>query len=69
MGWCSATEIFDNMVEVILDETKSREDIITELVETLIFNDWDCEGSSKYWEHPTVRGIFIKLYPHLFEEE
>lgn len=71
MGWCSATTIFDMVVEPLLkslDENVKIE-VIESLVKELENNDWDCQMESAYWDHPIVQKVFKKLHPKWFDEE
>lgn len=72
MGWCSATDIFDRMVGIILGADDMRdttqEELITALVEVLEDMDWDCQYESAYWEHPFVKTVFKKLHPDRYGE-
>lgn len=68
MGWCSGTEIFDNVVGNLLDEKVSKEKIIEDLIDVLTDHDWDCESDSEYFTHELVSKIFRKKYPHWYEE-
>ena len=70
MGWCSATEFFDNVAEQLLDKDEiAVEEVLMVLAETLRDMDWDCENDSYYWDHPTVQEIFRELEPEWFEDE
>ena len=56
MGWCSATEIFDAVAEVVIDNEAipepDRLKVITKLYDALTSDDWDCQNDSKFYEHP-----------------
>jgi hypothetical protein len=70
MGWCSATEIFDNVVSGLVGDSKlSKEKIIENLVCALEDGDWDCQSDSAYVDHPLVRKVFEKRYPGMYEED
>ena len=70
MGWCSATSIFDKILDQVLSKKKqSREKFIESLINTLEDNDWDCQQESEYWDHPIVRKVFEKLHPEWFEDD
>lgn len=60
MGWCSATVIFDTVVESLLDETVDKKETIKYLINVLEDGDWDCQSESDYWEHPLVKECFIE---------
>lgn len=63
MGWCSATEIFDLVVEPLLEGEVTDKDkkVIGELIIALEGNDWDCQQDSQYWYHPIVKQIYKEL--------
>jgi hypothetical protein len=69
MGWCSGTEIFDAVVEDLLNPDLSKEDIIYNLILTLEGRDWDCQMESEYYDHPIVKKLFEEAHPDWFEEE
>jgi hypothetical protein len=73
MGWCSGTEVFDAVLNEILDvkelSDKRKKKIIEVLVDVLKDQDWDCEPDSEYWDHPLVRSVFMDLYPDMFEDD
>ena len=52
MGWCSATQIFDDVVDAIVEYIP--EDKIEEVMEQIAIplwdGDWDCEYDSKYFD-------------------
>jgi hypothetical protein len=69
MGWCSATEIFDPLVEAVLsDEPLDKHAFIKKLIEVLEANDWDCQQDSRYFDHPAVKAAFKELHPWWFKE-
>jgi hypothetical protein len=47
MGWCSGTELFDNVVKAIPKECLSVE-LFKKLISAFEDMDWDCEYESKY---------------------
>lgn len=67
MGWCSGTEVFDNIAGLLVNDKPFTEDdkkrILKVLIVTLRDLDWDCEPDSDYWTHPTVRQAFKEIYP------
>ena len=70
MGWCSGTEVFDSVAETLLsDKPVDKKRVLKELIRTLEYMDWDCQGDSEYWSHPLVREIFLELHRDWFEEE
>ena len=59
MNWCSAANIFDPVVEVLLDEEGfDKETLIKTLISVLQEMGWNCEPASDYWEHPLVKKCF-----------
>lgn len=71
MGWCSGTEIFDDVVAALVEEGKRPpvEKVIERLVAALENGDWDCQQDSAYWDHPVVRKVFLQVHPDWFDEE
>lgn len=66
MGWCSGTEVFDNVAKFVLKSNlpdRDKEDCLTALAEALEEQDWDCQNDSEFWEHPIVRNIMKELHP------
>lgn len=66
MGWCSGTDIFDDMAGFILgisatDDEKAE--ILTTLINSLEDQDWDCQSDSNYWDDPIVQRVFKELHP------
>jgi len=72
MGWCSGTEIFDTVCEVVLDCPAITEDkqkhTIEELYLMLSDHDWDCQADSDYIKHPIVQAI-VKKHDDWYEDE
>lgn len=72
MGWCSGTDIFDRVVEMILKTNTSDDEkykLIYALGEVLEGNDWDCQGDSDYRNEPLVRKALIDLGNDWLDEE
>lgn len=70
MGWCSATEIFDSVLDGVLAEKPiSTKELIKSLVVSLEDGDWDCQCDSQYYDHPLVQEVFRELHPRWFEDE
>jgi uncharacterized Zn finger protein len=72
MGWCSGTDVFDDIVEQVLDmkiKAKAKAEIIAVVVDALENHDWDCQGESAYFEHPIVQAAMQKLHPDWAEDE
>lgn len=69
MGWCSATGIFDNILDNVLEYIPEDkvEAVIQAIAIPLWEGDWDCEEDSKYWE--LLEPIYRRRYPHYFEDE
>lgn len=63
MGWCSGTEIFNTVVEALLEGEVTNKDkkTIGELIVALEGNDWDCQRDSEWWYHPVVKEVYRKL--------
>lgn len=70
MGWCSATEIFDEVCSALLDEgdKPSVEETLKRLVIALEDGDWDCQSDSRYWDHPVVSKIMGERHPNWFDD-
>ena len=66
MGWCSATEIFDTVAEVVLtggpagEPVSKAEEILQRLYTALGRRGWDCQEDSEHSAHPIVRAIFVR---------
>lgn len=72
MGWCSGTDLFDSVIEVILDDDlpyKEQVDDIAKIIEYFEDNDWDCQDDSSYYDFPIVKDAFKKVHPDWFEDE
>ena len=69
MGWCSATELFDKLCDVLFDAKSDKEPVLKSFITALEDADWDCQVDSKYWDHPLIQKIFRELHPDWFEEE
>lgn len=66
MGWCSGTEIFDNVGRWVLNSRMTDEEkygVMKVLAQALEGEDWDCEQDSMYWKHPIVQKIMKELNP------
>lgn len=67
MGWCSGTDVFDEMAGAILSSTLSegqKVDLLRHLIETLENEDWDCQQDSRYYgSQPLVRQAFRQVHP------
>lgn len=71
MGWCSGTDIFDQMVSFVLSTTVSDEEkynTIRTLARALEDSDWDCQSDSNYWDDPIVQRALKELHPDWDED-
>jgi len=72
MGWCSATQIFDDVCDALLGEGENKltkKAALTAIISALEDGDWDCQQDSRYWDHPLVQKIMRKLHPEWFDDE
>lgn len=70
MGWCSGTNVFDAICDIVLSEKPvDKKAVVKHIIRVLQDMDWDCESDSNYWEHPVVREVFREINPEWFEEE
>lgn len=72
MGWCSATEIFDDIAAALLEKGKKKpepKDVLLRLARKLEDMDWDCQYDSAYIKHPVVREIGKELGWFDYEDE
>lgn len=72
MGWCSGTEIFDDVLDEILDsglsvDTQSR--IVRLLADALENHDWDCQSGSRHYDHMIVQNVMRDIHPDWFDDE
>lgn len=68
MGWCSGTEIFDEIVVAVNDIGLSRpkQRVILEALRDVMENhDWDCQPDSEFYDDEFVGEIL----GNPFEEE
>ena len=71
MGWCSGTDVFDNVCKSVLESAIPEADqyrVLHELANQLEDQDWDCQSDSVYYDHPLVQKIMRDLHPRWFEE-
>jgi len=62
MGWCSGTEIFDVVCDVLIgEENIDKKEVLKSLIEIMWQHDWDCEWDSEYINDDFVRECFIEL--------
>ena len=73
MGWCSGTNVFDEICNGILDYEEldeSQQDYVVRIVfDALRGADWDCEFDSKFINHPIYRKILKDVYLDWDEED
>lgn len=71
MGWCSGTQIFDDVASVLLGKkkTKTPKEVLKLLAKAMEDMDWDCQQDSDYWDHPIVKEVFKELHPDWFEDD
>lgn len=70
MGWCSGTEIFDQIAKIVLsDEPLDKKATLKAVINSLENGDWDCQTDSEYFEHPLVQEIFREMHPRWFEDD
>ena len=53
MGWCSATGIFDSVLDTLVEHEVEPEvltSVATTLYDVLTSEDWDCEYDSRYFD-------------------
>lgn len=64
MGWCSGTEIFDGVIDVIapIVEPERLPGIAEHIAEMLWNGDWDCEEDSKYYDELLVDIMYKRGY-------
>lgn len=64
MGWCSATSIFDGVVNAAL-ESEINDDalfnIVSSLYHELTMMDWDCICDSQYFNEPRIKSILKEI--------
>ena len=63
MGWGSAVDIFDQVVDVCIELTDpDNEDLIMEIVRTVYTKvelyDWDTQGDSKYFNKYLIHVMY-----------
>jgi len=70
MGWCSGTEVFDQIAAIVLsDKPLDKKATLKAVIESLENSDWDCQSDSWYWDNPVVQEIMRELHPAWFEDE
>ena len=68
MGWCSATDLFDQVLDHVLTEVKDPEAFVDWFYNYLADSDWDCEDDSRYSSHPYMEAAVRKRHPGWFED-
>lgn len=66
MGWCSGTEVFDDVVQELFttEATEAvKQQIIVALIKGLERNDWDCHWDSQYALQPEVLAALRQVHP------
>lgn len=70
MGWCSGTNVFDPMVDTILEMKLKKSQavqLITDLINVLEGEDWDCLLDSSYYAgadtDPIVKQAILTVHP------
>ena len=57
MGWCGGTEVFDDVMDAVIEyvpDEDTRRSIAVKVAEALWAGDWDCEADSLYYEEYLV---------------
>jgi len=72
MGFCSGTQIFDDVADEILDQRWLLEEnkrwLLTVLMKSLYNHDWDCESDSRHYKHPIVQSVLRELNPDWYDD-
>jgi hypothetical protein len=68
MGWCGGTDIFDSVVEGLLQD-HSRHEIIVALIKALELSDWDCQSDSEFYDDPCVQVAFKEVREECKEKQ
>jgi len=64
MGCCSATRIFDGVIESALKTDISDEAlvaVVTALYQELTDMDWDCQCESEFFNHERIKPIIDEI--------
>ena len=72
MGFCSGTEIFDDVARHIIDTDWSEQqqsDVLIVLIVALDNHDWDCHQDSAYYDHPIIQKAMKAVHPDRVEDE
>ena len=70
MGWCSGTEIFDEVCSILLSPKPiDTHEALVKVIKCLEDGDWDCQSDSKFWDHSQVISAMQEVHPSWFEEE
>ena len=66
MGWCSGTQLFDDVMKTVLTFAQTdaeRVYLFKEMIDLFTDKDWDCEGDSRYWSDPDFQLAYKLLFP------
>ena len=66
MGWSSGTGIFDDIFPLIRDlelSEETRVKLVTKIIKTFEYSDWDGQDESQYAEDPIFRAALRRLHP------
>ena len=65
MGWASGTQLFDNVIAIVLpriDQTFRRH-LFKDMLELFTDYDWDCINESRYWNDLDFQAAYQALWP------
>lgn len=72
MGWCSGTDVFDDIMRYVLSPDTDEIDktkLVQVVIKALEDHDWDCHGDSIYRNDPLVMQVLRELHPDWTTEE
>jgi hypothetical protein len=70
MGWCSGTELFDEIVEAaVFGKPTDKKEFLKFLIDKFENMDWDCQMDSKFADHPLFKEVFRELHPDDLDED
>jgi len=69
MGWCGGTEIFDTVIDSMIDNKIESPELIKDLINVLEDHDWDNLCESDYYDYGPVNKIIKEIHPNWFEDE
>lgn len=70
MGFSRGTEVFDAVVEDLLDSSLNDteiESVLLSLARQLSALDWDTESESSYFDNPVVQRVFRTVWPYAYK--